>query len=262
MNDMFRMVKTEIWKLKRYHMIWAGVFLMLLSVLLTLFSTTALDGTVWTFSFFTEQVIKNNVTMIFPMCIALIAGYIIAREGKDDTLKSILTIPVSYSSLLWGKLLVCALLSLFFGLVSAAFTVIADLMMGFPGISVTSILQTFIQIIFNCLFLYIGVMPVIAFAVRIPNGHMIGTIIAFVYGYGGMFASGNATLANIYPVTASLGLISYRSYDSAVHWNVLTCLFSMVAALMISAVFVFTAKGNVPVKKAKKQKKEIAKKGW
>lgn len=46
MNDMFHMVKTEIWKLKRYHMIWAGVFLMLLSVVLTLFSTTALDGTV------------------------------------------------------------------------------------------------------------------------------------------------------------------------------------------------------------------------
>ncbi len=55
--------------------------------------------------FLYEQVIKNNVTMIFPMCIALIAGYIIAREGKDDTLKSILTIPVSYSSLLWGSCL-------------------------------------------------------------------------------------------------------------------------------------------------------------
>ena len=127
---MLRIVKTELWKLKRYHMIWAGVFLMLLSVLLTIFSSTALDGTVWTFSFFTEQVIKNNVTMIFPMCITLIAGYIIAREGNDDTLKSILTIPVSYNSLLWGKLLVCALLSLFLGLVSAAFTVIAD---GIPG---------------------------------------------------------------------------------------------------------------------------------
>jgi hypothetical protein len=173
-----------------------------------------------------------------------------------------LTIPVSYSSLLWGKLLVCALLSLFLGLVSAVFTVIADLMMGFPGISVTSVLQTFIQIILNCLFLYIAVMPVTAFAARIPNGHMIGTIIAFVYGYGGMFASGNATLANIYPVTASLGLIRYRSYDSAVHWNVLTCLLSMVAALVISAVFVFTAKGNVPVKNTKKRKKAITKKGW
>ena len=262
MNDMFRMVKTEIWKLKRYHMIWAGVFLMLLSVLLTLFSTTALDGTVWTFSFFTEQVIKNNVTMIFPVCIALIAGYIIAREGKDDTLKSILTIPVSYSSLMWGKLLVCALLSLLFGLVSATFTVIADLLMGFPGISVASVLLAFIRIILNCLFLYIAVMPVIAFAAHIPNGHMLGTIIAFVYGYGGMFASGNATLANIYPVTASLGLIRYRSYDSSVHWNVLTCLISMIVALVISAVFILTAKGNIPVKIAKRRKKIVAKKGW
>ena len=91
---------------------------------------------------------------------------------------------------------------------------------------------------------------------------MIGTIIAFVYGYGGMFASGNATLANIYPVTASLGLISYRSYDSAVHWNVFFCLFSMIAALIVSAVFIFTAKGNVPVKKTKKHKKAVVKKGW
>jgi ABC-2 type transport system permease protein len=36
----------------------------------------------------------------------------------------------------------------------------------------------------------------------------------------------------------------------------------MIAALMISAVFVFTAKGNVSVKKAKKGKKAIVKKGW
>jgi len=243
-------------------MIWAGVFLMLLSVLLTLFSTTAMDGTVWTFPFFAEHVIKNNVTMIFPMCIALIAGYIIAREGKDDTLKSIMTIPVSYNSLLWGKLLVCALLSLLFGLVSVVFTVTAGLVMGFPGLSAQSILQIFIQIILNCLFLYIAVMPVIVFAARIPSGHMVGTIIAFVYGYGGIFASGNATLENIYPVTASLGLINYRSYDSTVHWNVFTCISSMVAALVISAVFVFTAKGNTPVKATKKHKKTTTKKGW
>ena len=90
---------------------------------------------------------------------------------------------------------------------------------------------------------------------------MLGTIIAFVYGYGSMFASGNAALANIYPVTASLGLISYRSYDPAVHWNVLTCLFSMISVLMITAVLVFTAKGNVPVKAAKKHN-TTTKKGW
>lgn len=117
---------------------------MLFSVLLTLFTTTALDGTVWTFSLFTEQVIKNNITMIFHVCITLIAGYIIAREEKDDTLKSIMTVPVSYCGLLCGKLLVCALLSLFLGFISAVFTVAANLITGFPGLSAASVLQTFI----------------------------------------------------------------------------------------------------------------------
>ena len=47
----------------------------------------------------------------------------------------------------------------------------------------------------------------------------MGVIIAFVYGYGGMFAAGNMTLANIYPITAGLGMTGYRNYDTAVHWN-------------------------------------------
>ena len=93
---MYRIIKTELWKLKRYHIIWAGILLMLLSVGITLFASTALDGTVWTFPHLVERVIQNNTTTIFPMCITLIAGYIIAREKSDDTLKSIMTIPVSY----------------------------------------------------------------------------------------------------------------------------------------------------------------------
>lgn len=259
---MFRMVRTEVWKLKRYHIIWTGVLLMLISVFLTIFSTTAMDGTYWTFEHFTEQVVKNNVTMIFPVSITLIAGYIIAREEKDDTLKSILTVPVSYRSLLSGKLVVCALLSLLLGLASAVFTVIATLIMGFPGISLPAVLQTFPEIIFNCLFLYIAVMPVIAAAARVPNGHMAGTILAFVYGYGGMFAAGNMRLANLYPVTASMGMISYRSYDPAVHWNMFVCLLSMLTAVLVSVLLVWTARERATAKKVKEPKKAVTKKGW
>ena len=134
--------------------------------------------------------------------------------------------------------------------------------MGFPGFSTASAVQAFVQMILNCLFLYIAVMPVIAAAARIPNGHMIGTIIAFVYGYGGMFASGNMAVSNLYPITASIGIIGYRSYDAAVHWNIGLCGLSMTAALLISAVIV-AATGNVsPEKPAQKQKKAAVKKGW
>ena len=104
---MVRIVKTEFYKLKRYHILWAGVALMLLSVLLTLFTSMANDGSVWDFSYLIEQVIKNNMSMIFPMCISLIAGYMISREQTDDTLKNILTVPISFKRLLTGKLIVC-----------------------------------------------------------------------------------------------------------------------------------------------------------
>lgn len=259
---MYRIIKTEVWKLKRYHIIWAGILLMLLSVGITLFTSTALDGTVWTFSHLVERVIQNNTTTIFPMCITLITGYIIARERTDDTLKSIITIPVSYSTLIGGKLIVCGFLSLFFGIVSTVFTIAAELIVGFPGLSIAAIMQALVQITLNNLFLYIAVTPIIAITARIPNGHMIGVILAFVYGYGGMFAAGNTTLANIYPITASMGLIQYRSYDAAVHWNMWLCSLSMVVVLMISTIIVVTTKDIASTKITRKAKKTTSKKGW
>ena len=247
---MYRIIKTELWKLKRYHIIWAGILLMLLSVGITLFASTALDGTVWTFPHLVERVIQNNTTTIFPMCITLIAGYIIAREKSDDTLKSIMTIPVSYPALIGGKLIVCGFLSVFLGMASTFFTVAAELLVGFPGFSVTAVIQALIQITLNTLFLYIAVTPIIAFTARIPNGHMIGVILAFVYGYGGMFAAGN------------MSLIQYRSHDAAVHWNIGLCSLSMIVVLLISVAIVVTTKNVSSAKVVKKPKKTALKKGW
>ena len=87
-------------------------------------------------------------------------------------------------------------------------------------------------------------------------------MVAFVYGYGGMFAAGNMTLANLYPVTASIGLIAYRSYDEAVHWNTMACALSLLIALLVAAVFVVTAKKSAAAKTAKKPKQVMTKKGW
>lgn len=262
MNVVFRMMEVEILKLKRYHIVWAGVLLMLFSVLLTLFSSTAEDGVWWTFTFLVEQVLKNNITTVFPMCITLIAGYIIAREEKDDTLKSIMTVPVSYRSLLCGKLAACGVLSLFLGVVSTVFTVAAELLVGFPGFSAALVLQALLQITTNCLFLYIAVLPVIAAAGRIAGGHMIGAVVAFVYGYGGMFAAGSAKIVNVYPITASMGLISYRSYDSAVHWNTPVCVASMCAMLVLTVIILLPMKAQETRKAGEKRERAVTKKGW
>lgn len=124
---MVTIIKTEFMKLKRYFIVWIGVSLMLLTVLLTLFTTMADDGMVWDYQFLFEQVVKHFVTMIFPMCITLISGYMISREYTDDTLKNIETLPISFRKLLAGKLIVSAILSLFLGIVCFVFTVMDKL---------------------------------------------------------------------------------------------------------------------------------------
>lgn len=259
---MIRIIKTEFYKLKRYHILWAGVALMLLSVLLTLFTSMANDGSVWDFAYLTEQVIKNNMSMIFPMCISLIAGYMISREQTDDTLKNILTVPVSFKRLLTGKLIVCGVLSIVFGLICSLFTVIAELIVGFPGFHFSLILQAVLQITAVNFFLYLAVLPIIIITSRKSGSFLIGVIVAFVYGYGGMFAAGNMTLANIYPITASLGMIHYRSYDAAVRWNTVTCMVSLAIVVAISVVLILCMKEKEPKQVKKKVKKAAPKKGW
>lgn len=259
---MVRIVKTEFYKLKRYHILWAGVALMLLSVLLTLFTSMANDGSVWDFTYLTEQVIKNNMSMIFPMCISLIAGYMISREQTDDTLKNILTVPVSFKRLLTGKLTVCGVLSIAFGLICSLFTIVAEMIVGFPGFQMALALKATLQITAVNFFLYLAVLPIIVITCRKAGSFLVGVIIAFVYGYGGMFAAGNMTLANLYPITASLGMIGYRSYDTAVNWNIITCICSLTVVVAISVVLVLCMKEKEQKQAKKKAKKTAPKKGW
>lgn len=260
---MTAIIKTEFMKLKRYYILWAGVALMLLCVLLTLFTSIANDGSVWDFAYLSEQVIKNNMSTIFPMCITLIAGYIISREQKDDTLKNIQVIPISFKRLLTAKLLVCAVLSIFFGLACTAFTLLAQAFVKFPGFTVALAFQSLVQITLCNLFLYLAVTPIIVLTSKKSGGFLVGVIIAFVYGYGGMFAAGNMSLANIYPITASLGLIGYRSYDSSVHWNIALCALSIGIVIAISAVLIVFGKDKEPrTVSIQKNKSASLKKGW
>lgn len=260
---MATIIKTEFMKLKRYHILWAGFALMLLSVLLTLFTSIANDGSVWDFAYLSEQVIKNNMSMIFPMCITLIAGYIISREQKDDTLKNIQVVPISFNRLLTGKLLVCGVLSLLYGVVCTVFTLVAEIFVGFPGFTMALAWQALIQITICNFFLYLAVLPIIVLTSKASGGFLVGVVIAFVYGYGGMFAAGSMTLANFYPITAILGLIGYRSYDATVHWNIPVCIFSLAFVVGISAILVATMKDKEPMHVATKKVKPAApKKGW
>ena len=71
-----------------------------------------------------------------------------------------MTIPVSYPALIGGKLIICGFLSVFLGMASTFFTVAAELLVGFPGFSLTALIRALIQITFNTLFLYLSLIHI------------------------------------------------------------------------------------------------------
>ena len=111
----------------------------------------------------------------------------ISREQTDDTLKNILTVPISFKKLLIGKLIVCSVLSIIFGLICSLFTIIAEMIVGFSGFEISLALKAALQITAVNFFLYLAVLPIIALTCRRAGSFLVGVIIAFVYGYGGMF---------------------------------------------------------------------------
>ena len=91
----------------------------------------------------------------------------------------------------------CGVLSIIFGLICSLFTIIAEIIVGFPGFEISLALKATLQITAVNFFLYLAVLPIIALTCRRAGSFLVGVIIAFVYGYGGMFAAGNMTLAHL-----------------------------------------------------------------
>ena len=204
---------------------------------------------IWWNRCYLELVIKNNATLTFPVCITLIAGCLIAREDTDGTLKSLLVIPISLRSLAGGKLLLCALLSLLFGAAGAAgaaFTLLGELAAGFPGVTLPLIAQACLQIPAQRLLLYLAMLPVIVGAARLGSGAKGGSLAAFVYGYGILFAAGVPRPFSWYPPSATLGILQYRAYASAVRQNIPACLRSLILSAAVSLLLLMGMRTGEP----------------
>lgn len=252
---MITIVKTELMKLRRYSVVWIGVAAMLSVVLLTRFMATASDGTVHTLENFSNNVIWNNYSIMFPAAITLIAGYIVDRERTDDTLKNILTVPVSFRKLLAGKLLTVGLLSVLLALVEFTLTIVVFFMSRYPGFSVLGMLRVLLQMAGMNVCVYIAVLPIIVLTAQRSGSFMAGVGFAFFYGFIGTFASGHG-LGEIYPITAGLGLIGYQNGGVGEEYHVVLSAGVLLLMLLIAAVLVLTSRNREPAVQKPTQNKK------
>ncbi len=258
---MFVIIKTEFQKIKRYHILLIGLIGMFCSPLLQLFSQMALNeelrNTNFHFALLTEAVIWGNTQIFMPVLFTLTGGYLINREYTDDTLKNILTVPVSFRRFLAGKLTAIGLLSVLFGIYSLFITLIVSIFARLPGINASDFLRGMLQVVPLSVLVYIIVLPVIILCSRKPGQFMTGSVISFIAGYCVLFFK-QGLLRNIYPFSAALTIIGFdsSSYTGAPEKGSLPLAFlSLGCMLLISILLVCTA--GVPEaagtqKKAKK----------
>lgn len=229
---MITLITTEFSKMKRYYTLWVGIILMLFAVLLTLFTSTAQTDDVWTFSFLSEQVIITALQYTSPACIALILGQTIQREKLDDTLKNLVTVPVSTGKLLSAKLIACSLLFLVLGALCGVFTIFGCVMTGMPGVTFIGGMNTILNLSLFHFFLFWSIAAVVLFVYALSREPMIGTVMAFIAGYMSLYVLGihNSMVYSAYPFTACLGLIRFRAaeLDADAAWKLPLCIASFI----------------------------------
>ena len=253
-------IKTEFLKMKRYHILLIGLLGMVCSPLLQFYSQLVVNEEFKCANFdipaLVENTIWGNAQIFMPVLFTLIGGYLVNREYTDDTLKNILTVPVSFRKFLAGKLAVMGLLAVLFGIYSFAVTLAVGLFGGLSNLNLSVFIKGLPQMIGLSVCIYIVVLPIITVCSRKPGHFMVGSVIAFLTGYCVLFFK-EGLLRNIYPYSVALTMIGFdtSSYSgTSDKGSVLLAAVSLGSMLLIAVVLVCISKAPEDAHKKKKAK--------
>lgn len=247
---MLAFITTEFQKLKRYSIILVGMLGVACSPIISIvmqkiMTDEAKNVLNYTFPDLLNSTIWNNMTMFFPMIIALIGGYMINREYTDDTLKNLQVIPISFPKLMIGKLTTIGLLSILLGLCNSFVTIIVGIIACRENMTLSTIIIGTIQICGMALFTFIGEMPLIAHCGKKQNSFKGGAVAAFLLGYISIYFK-NPIIRNLYPLSAGLSIVDFNgegfvtdttgAYSSS--QSILLGVLTMLAMLILSLIII------------------------
>ena len=145
---MWNLLKSELLKLRRCQILLVGLVALALCPLVQYGSQLIVEAEYrnpnYDFSALFENVVWGNTQIFLPISLVMIGGWLIDRESTHDTLKNIMTIPVSMPKMLGAKLLLVGMLAVLLGIYSVGITLITGLTVGLSGLTA----EVFLNIIF------------------------------------------------------------------------------------------------------------------
>ncbi|WP_312941935.1 ABC transporter permease [Oscillibacter sp.] len=208
------LILTEFQKLRRYSVILVGMIGATCSPVISIVMQNVMSDDAktvlnYTFPDLLNSTIWNNSTIFFPMILALIGGYMISREYTDNTLKSVLTVPVRFPRLMTGKLTTLGILALLLGLYAALVTLLVGLIGCRENLTLPVVLSGGTQMATMALFTCIGELPLIALCGRKQDAFRGGAVVAFLLGYMAIFLK-KPLLRDLYPLSAGLSIVRFN----------------------------------------------------
>ncbi|MDP4098122.1 ABC transporter permease [Paenibacillus sp. P96] len=172
---MVDLLAVELLKLKRskmllLSMIGAGLapFMVVLAFYINRTSADA-SGEQAVFETLFYNTSMYTVLLIGVPLYSIVAAYLFLREYTEDTLKNLLTIPVSRTGLMISKMLLLLVWILLLSLVAWALTILCGLLGGFDGLSGALILDYLIKFAVEGALLWALTTPVILVTIVMKN---------------------------------------------------------------------------------------------
>ena len=133
----------------------------------------------------------------------------ICREEQDDTLKSLLLIPINETVLTAAKMIITFVISVLIYLLLFAITLVVELILHHTDLSIGMILSFFKSYLLEGIGVFLAVSPIIALVSYMKKSYWLALLLAEIYSFAGLFMSMSSLTKSFYPITALLGVAGY-----------------------------------------------------
>lgn len=193
-----------------------------------------------------DMLYESNMYMhlLFSLVVyAVIGAYLFSREYTENTLKAILTVPVSKTAFLTGKFLMLLIWCLFLTLFSWVFTIFFAIVIGADGLTAGLLFTSLKEFLLASFLLYLTLSPFIFLTLRLKS--IVPPIIAAAAMAMGNVALSNESLAALFPWSSSYLLATGQIEESGYPLSIVIGLLAATALSGVMASLIYFQKQDV-----------------
>lgn len=209
---MRKLLWAEIQKIRRLNIVWIAVFAtVMVAVIVFIQGWVAYNGSrdIDSAGWYMTMAQPLATFFVLPAVISLLGSYMICREEDEDTIKSLLLIPVNETKLIATKMIITFLFSIFIYLLLFAIAFLTEVILHLSDLSVGMVLY-FLKIYFlQGVGIFLAISPIIALVSYMKKGYWIALVLTEMYSFAGLFMSMSNTLKTFYPITAVFVVSGY-----------------------------------------------------